>query len=167
MRFYLQIFACVVLFCSTSGHAQMGRSSASNDALNLRVLQAIEYADLTRVVTLSMCKRKPELVTRLPACAKISGVPNAFIEQMALPHFNRYISPVNAKSALQFWSSDNGAKIAKKMLREIAENNPTLLTTNEKQLLNNFNQSEAGVALKRLAQDRDVSQSIIRAVGAY
>ncbi len=166
MRFFFLIVMAVMLLCE-SGLAQTNQSSITNDALSLRVLHAIEYADLTRIVTLQMCKRRPELVEQLPACSKIGTVPNTAIEKMVLPYFNRYVSSVDAQAALVFWSSADGAKISKKMLREIAENNPTLLTAQEKQLLNNFNQSDAGLALARLARDRDVSKAMIRAIGAY
>ncbi len=54
-----------------------------------------------------------------------------------------------------------------KVLREIADDNPTLLTSDEKQLLTSLNQSDAGAARSRLARDRDVSQAVIRAIGAY
>jgi hypothetical protein len=167
MRFFFLIIMAAVLLLSESGVAQTSQSSAANDALSLSVLRTIEYADLTRIVTLQMCKRRPELVEQLPACSKIGAVPNTAIEKMVLPYFKRYVSPADAKAALAFWSSADGAKISKKMLREIADNNPTLLTSDEKQLLNNFNQSDAGLALSRLARDRDVSKAMIRAIGAY
>jgi hypothetical protein len=68
---------------------------------------------------------------------------------------------------LAFFSSPDGAKISKKMLREIAEDNPNLLSEYERQRLGDFNRSEAGAALSRLARDRAVSQAMIRAIGAY
>jgi hypothetical protein len=167
MRFFFLIVMTVAVLVPVPGASQTSKSLASNEALSLRVLEAIDYAELTRIVTLNMCTRKPELVERLPACSKIAAVPNAAIEKMVLPHFRRYVSPADAKAALVFWSSANGAKISKKMLREIAEDNPTLLSAEEKQLLHNFNQSDAGVALSRLARDREVSQKVIQAIGAY
>jgi hypothetical protein len=167
MRFFFLIIMTVAVLVPVPGASQTSKSLAPNEALSLRVLQAIDYAELTRIVTLNMCTRKPELVERLPACSKIAAVPNAAIEKMVLPHFRRYVSSADAKAALVFWSSPNGIKISKKMLREIAEDNPTLLNADEKQLLNSFNQSNAGAALSRLARDRDVSQAMIEAIGAY
>jgi hypothetical protein len=169
MRFFFLITIAIVgaLLIPESASSQTRPSSPAKDALSLRVLEAIDYADLTRIVTLKMCKRRPQLVEQLSACSKIGAVPNAAIEKMVLPHFNRYVSPDDARSALTFWSSANGVKISKKMLREIADDNPTLLTSDEKQLLTSFNQSDAGAALSRLARDRDVSQAVIRAIGTY
>ncbi len=171
MRFFFLIAVAI----ATAGALQIDESAASqtrpslpaNDALSLRVLQAVKYADLTRIITLKMCKRRPQLVEQLSACSKIGAVPNVAIEKMVLPYFNRYVSPDDAKAALVFWSSGNGAKISMKVLREIADDNPTLLTSDEKQLLTSLNQSDAGAARSRLARDRDVSQVVIRAIGAY
>ena len=169
MRFFLAaLFAMIVLVPRpSSAQTHTNRLPATRDSISLNVLQAIDYAELTRIVTLTMCRRKPELVQRLPACLKITNVPNAVIEKMALPHFNRYVSPADAKAALVFWSSSEGTKISKKMLQEVADDNPNLLTENERQMLSNFNRSEAGAALSRLASDRAVSQAMIRAIGAY
>jgi hypothetical protein len=167
MRYFLVAILAVFLVLPQPVLSQTNRMPETRDSVSLNVLQAIDYAELTRIVTITMCKRKPELVQRLPACSKIAKVPNAVIEKMVLPHFNRYVSYADAKSALIFWSSPGGNRISKKLLREIAEGNATLLTDDEKRLLNNFNQSEAGAALSRLASDREVSQAMIRAIGAY
>ena len=167
MRYFLVAIFAVFLALPQTVRSQINRMPETRDSVSLNVLQAINYAELTRMVTRTMCKRKPELEQRLPACSKIAKIPNAVIEKMALPHFNRYVSYVDAKSALTFWSSPGGIMISKKLLREIAEGNATLLTDDEKRLLNNFNQSEAGAAMSRLASDREVSQAMIRAIGAY
>jgi hypothetical protein len=167
MRYFLVAIFAVFLFLPQTVLSQINRMPETRDSVGLDVLQAIDYAEFTRIVTLTMCKRKPELVQRLPACSKIAKVPNVVIEKMALPHFNRYVSHIEAKSALMFWSSPGGNRISKKLLREVTEGNATLLTDDERRLLNNFNQSEAGAALSRLASDREVSQAMIRAIGAY
>jgi hypothetical protein len=167
MRFFFWPWLAILLLTPQLGSSQTNRLPPTRDSVSLSVLQAIDYAELTRIVTLTMCRRKPELVPRLAACSKIVDVPNAVIEKMALPHFNRYVSPTDAKAALAFWSSPDGAKISKKMLREIAEDSPNLLSEHERQKLGEFNRSEAGVALSRLAGDRAVSQAMIRAIGAY
>ena len=166
--FLAALFAIIVLVPRPAWtQTQTNRLPATRDSISLNVLQAMDYAEHIRLVTLTMCRRKPELVQRLPACLKITNVPNAVIEKMALPHFNRYVSSADAKAALAFWSSPEGTKISKIMLQEIADNNRNLLTENERQLLSNFNQSEAGIALSRLTGDRAVSQAMIRAIGAY
>jgi hypothetical protein len=167
MRYFLVAIFAVFLFLPQTVLSQINRMPETRDSVSLDVLQAIDYAEFTRIVTLTMCKRKPELVRQLPACSKIAKVPNVVIEKMALPHFNRYVSHIEAKSALMFWSSPSGSRINKKLLREVTEGNATLLTDDERRLLNNFNQSEAGAALARLASDREVSQAMIRAIGAY
>ena len=167
MRYFLVVVLAAFLVQPQPAWPQMNRMPETRDSVSLNVLQVIDYAEHTRIVTLTMCKRKPELVQRLPACSKIAKVPNAVIEKMALPHFNQYVSYANAKSALIFWSSPNGNRIGKKLLQEIAEGNATLFTADDRRLLNDFNQSEAGAALSRLASDREVSQAMIRAIGAY
>jgi hypothetical protein len=167
MHFVLAALFAAFVITPQAALSRANRLPETRDSVSLNVLQAIDYAEFTRIVTLTMCKRKPELLQRLPACSKITNVPNAVIEKMALPHFNRHVSYVDAKSALTFWSSPGGNSISKKLLRELAEGNATLLTDDERRLLNNFNQSEAGAALSRLASDREVSQAMIRAIGAY
>jgi hypothetical protein len=167
MRLLLMALFAIFMLMPQPASPQTNKLPPTRDSVSLGVLQAIDYAELTRIVTLTMCRRKPELVPQLAACSKIVDVPNAVIEKMALPHFNRYVSPTDAKAVLAFFSSPDGAKISKKMLREIAEDNPNLLSEYERQRLGDFNRSEAGAALSRLARDRAVSQAMIRAIGAY
>lgn len=142
-------------------------SLSSRDEISLRVLRAVDYAEIQRVVLTNDCQRKPGLAASLPACSKIGVVPPTTIELTVLPHFNRYVSNADAMAALAFWTSPDGARISKKLVREITENNPTILTRDELQLLDRFNKSEAGIAMSRLAQDRSVSVAVIRAIGAY
>lgn len=167
MRLLLTALFAVFVLMPRLASPHTNRLPPTRDSISLNVLQAIDYAEHIRMVTLTVCRRKPELVQRLPACSKVADVPNSVIEKMALPHFNRHVSFNNAKAALAFWLTPDGVNISAKTRRETPEDNLKLLTENEQRVLGNFNRSEAGVALSRLAGDRAVSQAMIRAIGAY
>jgi hypothetical protein len=156
-----------VLFVSGNAYSQVADSASSSEEVGLQVLQAVDYAKLQQIVINKQCRKIPGMAERVPACGKIGLVPRLAIDKMALPYFNSYVSEREARDALKFWTSPDGIEISKKFLKEIEDENPTLLTSEELNLLDSFNKSEAGRAMSRLAQDRSVSVTVIRAIGAY
>jgi hypothetical protein len=157
----------LALFVPLAGGCLEDGSRAASQDVGIKVLKAIDYADLTRVVIRKDCRRNPSLAAKLPACAKIDSVPDSAIEAMALPHFLAYVTEEDAKAALAFWGTPEGARISRTLVHEIAEDNPDLLTQSELRSLDSFNKSKAGRAMASLAQDREASVAIIRAIGAY
>jgi hypothetical protein len=169
MSTHTYFISAILLIIPAVCFPQNNSTSRPTDELSLSVIRAIDYAELTRQVIRNMCINNPQLAVRVSACHKIDAVPDHVIEAMALPYFNSYVSPKTAKAALAFWSSPDGKKINKKLIDDVASGsaNTYRYTQRELDLLNHFNKSEAGIEMSRLANDRSVSQAIIRQIGAY
>lgn len=168
MRILMHIwFLLLLLSCPLEALCQSADSSLSHDEIGLLVLRAVDYAKVQRAVISKDCKRNPQIADRLPACSKIETIPSEIIERLFLPHFNDYVSATEARAALEFWSSEQGSMIDKKILFEIAEGSALPWTSEEKKALEDFNNSEAGKAMMRLSKDIAAARSVIRGIGSY
>jgi len=166
MRSLIDPIILLLLCLPLIGQAQVQEDEAQRDALSLKVLQAVDYVQLQRSTLRRECK-KPGVPQRVPACNKIAEVPNSAIERMMLPHFNRHVPSVQAQAALDFWTSQKGAVINKKLVREVDQFGTAQLTDEDLRLLGQFNRSSAGQAMTRLAEDRSVTPDVMRAIGEY
>jgi len=138
---------------------------SSHDRLGLKLLQAISYADLVRVVAKRKCSNPAE--ASHPVCSKLDRVPNSFIERSALPYLKKHVSMAKAETALKFWTSPDGARINTFLVRYFSGQDPTLLSKSDVEKLDRFNKSEAGIALSSLTQDREANIAVLRAIGSY
>jgi len=157
----------IVFTLVTSLPASAQPTSQQRNEASLQLLQAVGYAELQRTLIERVCRQTPNAAVRLPACTKISSIPDIAIEQMALPNFKRYIPHEETQAALIFWTSPEGSSISRKQLREIKEERRDLLTESDLVTLDRFNKSLPGQAMSRFAEDRTVAVEVLRAIGRY
>lgn len=163
----LNFIALIVLLVSAVSGCLGDNSRTAREELGIQALRVIDYADVIRAVIRRDCRRNPILAAQQPACRTIDSVPDSFIEAAALPHLLAYLTDEDLNAVLAFWDTPEGARISHMLVREISEDSPNLLSNSEIRALNVFNNSQAGRALIKLADDRNVSLEVIRAIGAY
>lgn len=149
-----------------SKSSQLTAKSGAASEIHLSVLRSTDYAALVRVTVRRDCRGSASAGSP-SICSKIEAVPDSVIERAALPFLKRHVSVTQAVAALEFWSSPEGAEISDTLVREIATQNPTLLSKRQLAKLDQFNKSDAGQALSRLSEDHELSITVLRAVEAY
>lgn len=167
MRFLMPFLYLLILISPLEAACQSAQASLSHDEVGILILRAVDYAKLQRIVISKDCKQKPEIAYRVPACSKIETIPSEAIERLFLPHLKNYVSETEARTALEFWSSEKGSSISSKILQEIAEGTALPWTFEEKTALDDFNNSAAGKAMTRLAKDVNVARLVVRGIGSY
>lgn len=137
---------------------------SERDQLTYRLLSAVEYGRLQRAVITRDCKAKPQFAN-VPACAAIYNVTDRELAELAIPYMNSHVSKAQAKEALAFWTSREGAAIQRKLQAAIGASASPGLSAAEYEALDRFNQSDAGVAMSSMAKDRQASVALIQAIG--
>jgi hypothetical protein len=135
-----------------------------------QVIRATNYAATAKASFKVGCKPENPLSLRPQyqlLCPKLDSIPEAVIEEAALPYLKRHLTESTARQALAFWSTSRGASISKKIVQEIRTGALNQLTQSDLQILDKANKSEYGRALGAFAKDREGSGAVARAMLAY
>ena len=165
MAHLARIIIIALLYISTS--SQSSAQSIGDSRVYSRLLQSLQYADIFRLKIGETCAANSSIAnSRLRTlCTDISSLPDKVINQAAEPQIRKYVSLEEARRALAFWSSPEGAGISRNIvayMRGRAED----LTPSEVTALQRANRSSYGIALNRFANDRNASTAIIYEVAA-
>lgn len=100
-------------------------------------------------------------------CPKLDLIPDSVMETAALPYVKRHVSPKLARKAISFWSSNEGKRISKKLIKEIATKKYDQLNADDIKLLQMANQSEYGRSLGAFADDKAYGLAVVKAILDY
>jgi len=146
-------------------------SAFTQDERTLReLLRVMGFSELIRAQVDFSCRQdaqyaaNPRLIT---LCDKRHHIPDAVIEDAALPYLKRHMSTQLALAAINILKSASEKAVSKKLTAEIASGRHDLLTPEELLLLKRRNESRHGQALSSFATDPEQGRAVARAMFEY
>jgi hypothetical protein len=125
-----------------------------------QALHALGYGEIFRTTLGAMCESE-NVATRSRICGKLGKLSNADIEQVALPHFSKHVSPEQAQKITGFYTSSAGKGIFDKMLSGLKKNETPTFTKDELTALAAFGKSSEGAAAREFAMDEEAAAQIM------
>jgi len=164
MSHIARVFAVFLLLLHGASHAQ----EAGEFDVYAKLLGSLRYAETFRVSMSRTCPRLPATADSkvLKLCSQVGFTPDKKIIQAAEPHVRKQVSIEEARKALVFWSSAEGAEISRKLVAQMRGENNIHFSPEETRLLDNATTSSYGVALGRFANSTEASIAIIRELAA-
>ncbi len=100
-------------------------------------------------------------------CARLATIPDAVLDDTALPYLKLHLSEDLARSASLFWSSSAGQLLRQKSIKEIESGVQDQLTPDERTAQRQRDRTNDGRALMRFASDQRQTMAVMRAMTRY
>ena len=120
------------------------------------LLRAISYAEIAKASFEKGCNTE-EIKQTFPypiICPKLSHMPNSVIEQAAEPFLREYVSETIAIEAKEFWLTQKGEALNKKIIAEIKSGRFNQLTAADLKEMEIANKTRYGKALLAFSKDK-------------
>jgi|GEM_PF-2914086 len=143
---------------------------AQDDRSLRELLRVMGFSELIRAQVDFSCRQDsqyaahPRLTT---LCHKRHHIPDAVIEDAALPYLKRHMSTQLVQEAIAILKSPPEKAVSRKLTAEIASGRHDLLTPEELLLLKRRNESRHGQALSSFATDPEQGRTVARAMFEY
>ncbi len=136
------------------------------DDVWLQALKTIKFAAISRGSVKPHCSpiKMPQYQQ---LCPKLHTIPDAVIENAALPYFKQHVSKDAAREAISFFSSEGGKAIQQKMIKEVETGIFDQFNEEDAFVMGARDQSEYGKAFNRFTSDKKQAMAVVQAMLAY